>query len=127
MTKTPKDFAWAFGRDTYTAIGAFLAEFTDYNCEIMKMKQPIGDFILSEEPSISLHFQGVPEGEDDYNDISVTITSRNGGPLLFLEFMFLANNAVHPYLCNADHVFFEGHSEAGDIDGTPAFLMRQGS
>jgi len=46
----------------------------------------------------------------------------------FLEFMFLANNAVHPYLCDADHVFFEGLSMAGENEvGIPVFCMQQGS
>ena len=120
-------FAWIFGRYKYDNFDDFVVAFTDYNREIMGMEGPIEDFPLTQHRSVILMFMGVPEGEDGYDDLEVTITSRAGGALTFLEFMYLANKALYKFLENADHVFFEGVDPAGDKEGIPKFELVQGS
>lgn len=124
---TTDDFAWTFGSNTYDNFADFLAEFTDYNQKIMRLEPPLEDFPICQESTITLLFEGVAEGSEDYDELSTTITSRNGGALTFLEFMFLANNALYEYLCDADHVFYEGIEPEETEDGSKVFRLIQGS
>lgn len=126
-TLTTDDFAWTFGNKTYDSFEEFLAEFTDYNHKIMKLDPPLEDFPISNESTITLLFEGVSEGSEEYDELTTTITSRSGGPLSFLEFMFLANNALYEYLCDADHVFYEGVEPEETDDGSTVFRLMQGS
>lgn len=121
-----KDYYWSFGNKTYEDFEDFKKAFIDYNLEIHN-ESPT-DFQLSNESSITLLFRGVDleVADDEYQDMSATISSRNGAGLMFFEFMFLANNSLYEFLCNADHIFFEGLIQV-EREGHPTFSMLQGS
>lgn len=124
MARRVDQFTWEFGRDTYPDFDSFLAAFTKYNHRMLGIEPPIEDFPLSESPSVYLQWIGVLREFDQ--ELRTLITSRNGGPLSFLEFMFLANNVIHRTLVGQTDVFYEGLKEADEVEGVACFELRQG-
>lgn len=138
---SPDDFCWAFGEKKYGSYADFLKGFTEYNQEITGMKPPLKDFTLCGSNTVILRFEGVDDESDDYSDDDefegdsedgyqereTTIKSSNGEELTFLEFMYLANEALYRYLREVDHKFFEGVEFEGDRNGVPVISLVMGS
>lgn len=130
---TPGDFRWVFGRKTFESIDDFVADFTDYNRRRRErlheepLSVPLEDFSIASCNRVKLKFWGVLNDATEYDEMQIIIEGVKTGPLSFLEFMFHANNRLHEFLNNADHVFYEGLTSCEEEHGLAVYELKQGS
>lgn len=119
-------YSWRFDQSGLDVRDAFVAAFLEYN-EGREI-DGAGDFVLLSAPSAIVRFAGVPsEHAGEYEAMEVEVRDTLNEPLGFLDFMFRMHTLVHPFLIDADHVYFEGLTAVGCQHGVPVLEMRQGS
>ncbi len=119
-------YAWSFTEELYPTLAEFVAAFVAYNEDIGE-QPPVEDFVLLPSSSVFITFDGVPKDASEYENLEVAVRSESGEPLRFLEFMYSLHTQVHPYLVDADHVFYEGLTFVRLRDDIPVFELIQGS
>lgn len=117
---------WSYEEGTFEDFDEFVKELTLYNWECTDYDGQIKDFELTKSNRVKVRFWGLPEGAERCSDIEVVVEGPNKN-LSYLEFMHIANNKLHKYLCEIDHIFYEGYEFLDDADGMPVIQIRQGS
>lgn len=123
----PKGMSWKFSR-SYTSFEEFRCAFVNYNLDISQAQVlDVPDYVTS--PKVLLLYEGVPDGAEDYEELTTEVTNATGRNLSYFEFMFEVNNKVALNLTRADHVFYEGfsHREPDGENGPHRYWLNCGS
>lgn len=123
--KIPDDCCWSFAESVYDNFNDFYSDLVAYNADLHE--EQIQDSQISDNSKVKLSFYGIVEGHEEYQGLEIEIASSNEKPLMFLEFLFLANNVLYKHLSEAGHHYYEGLYLVAEINGTPTYELIQGS
>jgi hypothetical protein len=123
----PDDCCWSFGSKVYEDFDSFYTALVQYNLEIVGRTDQLQDHPISRTNEVKLTFCGYQAGSEELVDLEITLSSEKQKQLTFLEFMYLANNSLHPYLCESDHHYYEGIHPRGESNGIMVYELIQGS